>query len=595
MNLLEELNKLAASAFEKAGMDPAYGKITVSNRPDLSEYQCNGAMAAAKVYHKAPIQIANEVVPYLSEIEAFQDVNAVMPGFINLNVKAAYLRDFVATQAEKERFGAECPEKKKIVVDYGGPNVAKPLHIGHLRSAIIGESIKRILSFMGHETIGDPHLGDWGLQIGLIIERLKELYPDLPYFDASFTGEYPTEAPFTISELETIYPEASKKSKEDPEFFNRAHENTVLLQNGHPGYRAIWQHIIHVSVTDLKKNYDKLNVHFEMWKSESDAQPYIPDMIERFKKDGIAYLSDGALVVDVAEETDKHEIPPCIVVKSDGGSLYATTDLATVIMRMEDLNPDGMIYLADKRQDLHYTQFFRVSRKAGIVKPDTLLKFIGFGTMNGKDGKPFKTRDGGVMRLETLISDVNNAVREKMKERYEDGEVDEETAAKVALAAIKYGDLSNQATKDYNFDIDRFCSFEGNTGPYILYTIVRIKSILRKAGLYTDGAITLDTLKNASADFKGLTVDTPELKALYKSITGFPPCMEAAMNELAPHKVCVYLYELCDAFNGFYHETPILKEENETLRAQYLSLITFVLRILLSGIDVLGFEAPEKM
>lgn len=349
-------------------------------------------------------------------------------------------------------------------------------------------------------------------------------------------------------------------------------------------------------MTDLKKNYDKLNVHFELWKSESDAEPFIPEMIQKLKDDGIAYLSDGALVVDVQEETDKHEVPPCLVVKSDGASLYATTDLATVVMRMKEINPDSMVYLADKRQELHYTQFFRVSRKANFVRPETGLKFIGFGTMNGKDGKPFKTRDGGVMRLEALIGEVNDAVREKMKERYQDETINEDTVQKVALAAIKYGDLSNQATKDYNFDIDRFCSFEGNTGPYLLYTIVRIKSILRKAGVATEEVIDLSTVKKLlNTSFETISKESKELKNLLKSLASFPAMIRDAATELAPHKICGYLFQLSDAFNSFYHETPILKEEDETLKEQYMSLITFTLAVLLEGIDLLGFSAPEQM
>ncbi len=384
MNFSAVLNNVLADAFEKAGYDRSYGKVSVSNRPDLCEYQCNGAMAAAKTYHKAPIQIAEDVVKNLEGNAVFATAEAVKPGFINMNISTAFLSEYCQDMADKAHFGMELPKKKTIIVDYGGPNVAKPLHIGHLRSAIIGESIKRILKFMGNEVIGDTHLGDWGLQIGLIIEELKERKPELTYFDPNFTGAYPEEAPFTISELEAIYPAASAKSKEDPDFMERAHDNTLKLQSGDPACTAIWQHIIRVSVADLKKNYDNLNVSFELWKAESDAQPYIPDMIQSFKDQGIAYLSDGALVIDVAEETDKTEIPPCLVVKSDGASLYATTDLATIIWRMKDYHPDQMIYLADKRQDLHYTQFFRVARKAHMVEEDTKLNFIGFGTMNWK-------------------------------------------------------------------------------------------------------------------------------------------------------------------------------------------------------------------
>ena len=584
LSFMNELNRAMADAFEKAGYDPALGRVTVSSRPDLCEYQCNGAMAAAKLYHKAPIMIANDVVACIDENGPFQTFEAVAPGFINLTLSASYLSRFACRMANEEHYGVKTGDGRTVLVDYGGPNVAKPLHIGHLRSAIIGESVKRLLHYTGNETIGDTHLGDWGTPIGLIIEELKERKPELCYFDPAFTGPYPEEAPFTIAELEEIYPTASAKSKEDEAFRARALENTLRLQSGDPSCRALWQHIIRISVEDLKKNYDKLDVHFELWKAESDAQPYIEGMIEDLKARGIAHESQGALVVDVAEPEDKREIPPCLIRKSDGASLYATTDLATIIWRMKDY-PDlkQMVYLADKRQELHYTSFFRVARKASLVPEDMKLQFIGFGTMNGKDGKPFKTRSGGVMRLEALISEVEDAVREKMKERYD--EIDEETVSKVALAAIKYGDLSNQATKDYNFDIERFTSFEGNTGPYILYTIVRIKSILRRAGIENVSAKKLNDLPDGDRN----------LKALMMKICAFPDVVTDAAEELAPHKLCSYIFEISDAFNSFYHDTQILKESDEKKRNAYLSVLSLTKDVLETCIGLLGFTAPDKM
>ena len=365
--------------------------------------------------------------------------------------------------------------------DYGGPNIAKPLHVGHLRSAIIGESIKRICRYAGHKVLGDIHLGDWGLQMGLIATELKKRHPELPYFDENWQGEYPQEAPFTISELEEIYPAASAKSKEDADYKAEAMEATFQLQSGVPGMRALWKHIMEVSVTDLKKNYAALNVEFDLWKGESDVQDIIPGMVEKMKKDGYAHESDGALVVDVKEETDTKEIPPCMILKSDGASLYNTTDLATIVDRMDKYRPDKLIYMTDKRQDLYFEQVFRCARKTGLVEPETQLIHIGFGTMNGKDGKPFKTREGGVMRLENLIREINEEMYRKITDNREmEEEEAKETSRIVSLSAVKYGDLSNQASKDYIFDIDRFTSFEGDTGPYILYTIVRIKSILKK-------------------------------------------------------------------------------------------------------------------
>ena len=387
-------------AFEKAGYDKTYAKVTLSNRPDLCEYQCNGAMAAAKAYRKAPFVIANEVVEHLQGCACMEKAEAVNPGFINMTLDGTFVAEFLKEMATEEKLGVEEPEQKKtIIVDYGGANVAKPLHVGHLRSAVIGESVKRIAKYVGHHVIGDVHLGDWGYQMGLVITELRKRRPDLPYFDDSFTGEYPKEAPFTIGELEEIYPTASAYAKEHEEYKEEALKATFLLQNGHRGYTAIWKHIMNISVADLKKNYGNLNVEFDLWKGEADAQKYSPDMVEYMKKEGYAYEDQGALVVDVKEETDTKEIPPCMILKSDGAALYDTTDLATLIERQELYPPDEVIYVVDKRQELHFVQVFRCAKKTKIVPQDMELKFIGFGTMNGKDGKPFKTRDGGVMRL----------------------------------------------------------------------------------------------------------------------------------------------------------------------------------------------------
>ena len=591
--LIDLITEQVTNAFTGQGYDAKYGKVTLSNRPDLCEYQCNGAMAAAKEYKCAPFMISDKIAQALAENELFESVESVKPGFINMKVSPAYLAKYVSDmKADEGRFGCDkAAHPKTIIVDYGGANVAKPLHVGHLRSAVIGESIKRIGKFMGHHMIGDVHLGDWGLQMGLIIVELKERKPDLVYYDESYTGEYPKEAPFTISELEDIYPTASKKSKEDEAFREAAMEATSQLQAGRRGYRALLAHILDVSVTDLKKNYDNLNVSFELWKGESDAQPYIPDMVQMMKDKGFAYMSEGALVVDVKEDTDTKEIPPCIILKSDGASLYSTTDLATIVMRMQDYNPDAIIYLTDQRQSMHFVQVFRCARKTGLVGPDVELTHIGFGTMNGKDGKPFKTRDGGVMRLEYLLDEINEEMLKKITENQKEKEnldISEEeakqTAKTVALAAVKYGDLSNQASKDYCFDIERFTSFEGNTGPYILYTIVRIKSILKKY-----------TAKNTLPDAPILVAHSASEKNLMLVLSRFNAMMENAYEEKAPHKICAYIYELANAFNGFYHETKILSEEDLKVQASYIGLLVLTKNILETCIDVLGFSAPDRM
>ena len=576
-----------AEAFEKAGYDKAYAKVTLSNRPDLCEYQCNGAMAGAKSYRKAPIMIAEDVVALLKDSRCLSEVSAVKPGFINMKLKEEYVAEYLNQMEASEDLGLEKTKNPEmIIVDYGGPNVAKPLHVGHLRSAIIGESVKRISRKMGHKVLGDIHLGDWGYQMGLIITELKERKPELPYFDDAFEGEYPSEAPFTIGELEEIYPTASAKAKEDEAYRENALHATYLLQNGHKGYTAIWNHIMNVSVNDLKKNYANLNVDFDLWKGESDAQAYIPDMIERLKQDGYAHVDQGALVIDVQEEADTKEIPPCMIQKSDGASLYGTTDLATLVQREEDFHPDRVIYVVDKRQELHFVQVFRAAKKTGIISEKMNLKFLGFGTMNGKDGKPFKTREGGVMRLENLIAEINEEMYRKIDENrtVEEAEA-KETAKIVGMAAIKYGDLSNQASKDYVFDVDRFTSFEENTGPYILYTIVRIKSILNK---YQAAGHSLEGLQVAGAQ-------SESEKALMLEAVKYNEVMENAFEELAPHKICAYIYDLANAFNRFYHETKILAEEDETKQKSYIALLKVTKEILEDCIDVLGFEAPERM
>lgn len=593
--LLEEIGLVMGQAFAACGYDEALGKVTVSNRPDLCEYQCNGAMAGAKRYKKAPIVIANEVVAALQQIEGadmFASVEAVMPGFLNLRLNGDFLADYARRMAQDETFGCEREaEPKTIVIDYGGANVAKPLHVGHLRPAVIGESLKRILRFFGNRVIGDVHLGDWGMPIGLIIEELKLRKPELPYFDENYQGAYPEEAPFTIAELEEIYPTASAKSKEDAAFKEKAHEATFRVQNGDPAYSALLKHILNVSIPDLKKNYGNLNVTFDLWYGESNAQPYIPAMLQSMKEQGLAYESQGALVMDVKEEGDTKEIPPILLMKADGAYLYHTTDLATLVQREQDYHPASVIYVVDKRQELHFVQVFRCAKKSGIVSPDTKLIHIGFGTMNGKDGGPFKTRDGGVMRLEMLLSEIYDKVYAKMMENQTVPEAEAEEIAKtISLAALKYGDLSNQASKDYVFDVDRFSSFDGDTGPYILYTIVRIKSILQK---YYGDSVPAKSAKELADAFCAPTNDAE--KDLYLMLIRFNEYMQNSYEELAPHKICAFLFEVANRFNKFYHDTKILSETDAKTKEGYIALITLTKELLELSISLLGFSAPDRM
>ncbi|MCB2289260.1 arginine--tRNA ligase [Clostridium sp. CS001] len=585
--LIHILDDIVKEKFEKLGYDKEYGTVTVSNRYDLSQFQCNGALPAAKKYKKAPIMIANEVMEELQNEPTFEKVFIAGPGFINITVKDSFLTRYINDIYGDKKYGCTQPEKPMtIIVDYGGANVAKPLHVGHLRAAIIGESIKRISRFQGHNVIGDVHLGDWGLQIGMVITELKRRQSELPYFDEDFKGEYPWEAPFNIKELESIYPAASKLAKEDEKAMEEARNATFELQNGREGYVALWKQIIKVSVADLKKNYGNLNVEFDLWKGESDCQKYIPKLVNYLKENNYTYESEGALVVDVAKEDDTYTVPPFIVLKSDGASLYSTTDLATIWERVNDYNPDAIIYVVDKRQGLHFEQVFRCARKSQIVKADLSLEFIGFGTMNGKDGKPFKTREGGVMKLEDLIQTIQDKVKEKSQVNNADmsSENMDSIAIKVGVSALKYGDLSNQATKNYVFDIDRFASFEGNTGPYIQYTIVRIKSILNKA-----------QSKDISLPKVILGPSSDVERDLMLKLSKFNEVIEGSFIERAPHKICEYIFEISNIFNRFYHENRILKEENLEKRISWLNLINLTKDILETGLDLLGIETPEEM
>lgn len=585
-NLVDKLTELVQGKFESLGYSSEYGKVDVSNRPDLCQYQCNGALKAAKIYKKAPLVIASEVAEVLKQEEVFEDVTTVAPGFINITIKDSFLTNYINEIYKDEKFGCAVSENPMtVVVDYGGANIAKPLHVGHLRSAIIGESIKRIGRYLGHTVIGDVHLGDWGLQIGMVITEVERRQPNLEYFDESFTGEYSLEAPFTIDELEDIYPAASKLAKSDEEAMALAKKATAELQEGRRGYIALWKHIINVSVSDLKKNYADLNVEFDLWKGESDANPYINDMVKYFNDNNYTRISEGALVIDVEEETDKKPMPPIIIQKSDGASLYGTTDLATIIERVKDYNPNEIIYVIDKRQGLHIEQVFRCARKTKLVSDEMKFEFVGFGTMNGKDGKPFKTREGGVMRLQDLIS----IIKENVKERFENNdriaaEEGDEIARIVGLAALKYGDLSNIPTKDYIFDIEKFASFEGNTGPYILYTAVRIKSILNKA-------------KEELGDFTNvIAAPTSDVERdLMLAFVKFNDVVEGTFRDKAPNRICEFVYEISNLFNRFYHENRILTEENKEKKVSWLNLLTLTGNILETSLDLLGMEVPERM
>lgn len=594
-NFISLLQERVEKAFEECGYDIEYGKVIISNRPDLCEFQCDGALSAAKKYKKAPFLIAEEIVEKCKEHKEFEKIEVIKPGFININVSKDYLTKYCNNIINEEKFGCKMDENKTVVVDYGGPNVAKPLHVGHLRPAIIGESVKRIHKYFNNKVIGDVHLGDWGLQMGLVIEELKFRHPEWEYFNESYSGEYPKEPLFTVTDLEEIYPCASGKTKVDEnateeekekanQYKENARKNTAFLQEKKKGYYDLWKKIVEISVKDLKENYKKLNVDFDLWLGESDSQDYVKPMVEKMQNLGILYESNGAMVVDVQEKNDTTEINPCMVLKTGGVSCYQTTDLATIMQRQIDFNPDEIIYVVDKRQELHFIQVFRCARKAELIDQDAKLIFLGFGTMNGKDGKPFKTRNGGVMKLEDLINEVNKKVYEKMSNSKDINEEEKKEISKiVGLAALKYADLSNQISKDYIFDVDKFTSFEGKTGPYILYTIVRIKSILSK--FYENNTLKENKILNPVEDVE---------KNILLTISKYSEVLEEAYLENAPSKICTYLYELANTFNSYYQKVKILQGDSDRLESN-ISLLTLLKRIFENGIELLGFEAPERM
>jgi len=584
--IISKLTNILGKAFCEAGYDASYGKTAVSNRPDLCQFQCNGAMVGAKLYKKSPMQIANEVVEKL-EKNIFEKVEIVPPGFINLILKDEEIFNLIGKMAKDECLGlCKVSNGENIVIDYGGPNVAKPLHVGHLRSAIIGEAVKRLAKVLGYNAIGDVHLGDWGLQMGLIITQYAEENPDSVYFDEKYEGEYP-KLDITLDKLNEIYPKASSRSKVDEEYKERAQQATFELQKGRPGYIAFWKEILNISVNDLKKSYEKLNVSFEYWYGESDSEKYIPEMLEKFIKDGFAYESEGALIVDVEKPEDKAPMPPVIVRKSNGSQIYATTDLATIVQRIQDFNPKMILYFTDNRQGLHFEQVFRCAKKTGLVNEDVLLEWNGFGTMNGKDGKPYKTRDGGVMKLSDLIELVCNAALEKMKEAKTGIELSEaekqETALKVGIAALKFGDLINYRAKDYIFDLDKFMSFEGKTGPYLLYTIVRLKSILNKA---KDQGIKLGEIGAPKTDVE---------RDLMLKILTMNESFYQAFSDKAPSVICENAYQIAALANRFYYENKILAENDEERRGNLLALSEYVLNVLKLHMDILAIEVPDRM
>ncbi len=584
MVFTEYLSGIVADAFEACGYDRSLGVVTPSDRPELCQFQCNGAFGGAKLHRKAPAMIAGDVAAKLAENPLFAKAEVAMPGFLNLTLTDEALAAAVAEFATGERALVEpIGEGKTAIVDYGGPNVAKPLHIGHLRPAIIGEAIKRLCKASAFNTIGDIHLGDWGLQIGLVIAELRERNPEWRVFAEDFDPAVDTVPTLDVELLQEVYPFASGKSKQDDAFKAAAQQATYELQSGRAGFMALWDEIMRVSVADLKQNYNRLNVFYELWYGESDAEKYVGQLVDTLKAQNLLRESDGALVVDLATEEDTAPMPPVIIKKSDNSSLYATTDLATIIQRQQDYAPDIIWYVVDKRQSLHFDQVFRCAKKASLVPEACDLKHLGFGTINGADGKPFKTRDGGVMQLQTLLDTVTDAAMDKLKNSDYLNSLSEDekkaVAEKVGVAAIKFGDLINHRSKDYIFDMDKFLSFEGKTGTYLLYNITRIYSVLKKVDI-ADGALAIS--------------EDAERELCLKLLLS-PEAFGKALTEQAPNLVCENAYTIAQAFSKMYHDCPIASETDESKKAARVALCRLTKDILLKHLDILGIEAVENM
>ncbi|WP_225771307.1 arginine--tRNA ligase [Inquilinus sp. Marseille-Q2685] len=586
-SLASKLTETVAAAFAAEGLPPELGHVTVSNRPDLGQFQCNGALAAAKQALANPREIAQRVADRLAADPQFASVSLAGPGFINLSLTDAVLADHVDAQARDERLGVpKTNPPRRVVLDYGGPNIAKPMHVGHLRASIIGDSLRRLFRFAGDETIGDVHMGDWGTPMGMVISEIARRQPDLPYFDPDFTGPYPAESPVTMEDLEVLYPAASQASKADPARMEESRKATAELQAGRPGYRALWQHFIDVSIAGMQREFDSLGVHFDLWKGEAAVHDLIEPMVEDLKARGLAETDEGAVIVRVAEEGDRKEVPPLILVKSDGAFTYGTTDLATIVDRRQSLDPDLGLYVVDRRQSLHFEQVFRAARKAGLNgKSD--LEHLGYGTMNGPDGKPFKTRAGGVMKLYDLLDTATEIGLKRLEEAHlAEGYPEEERreiARRVGIAAVKFADLSNNPSSDYVFDLDRMLRFEGKTGPYLQYAAVRAKSLLRRAEGQGDAPGTILPAAN-EAD-----------RALMLQLGQLPDAVRNAYEKRAPNELCDFAYALAREFSRFYDACHVLSEPDPARRASWLGLAALTLRQLERVLDLLGIEIPDRM
>lgn len=582
MSLIKNIEKEIKNTIESSGYSLENFVLQPSSRPDLGQYQINDSMILAKKYGKNPRDIANDIVKELEKDKRFTNINIAGPGFINISLTDEYLTELLNMINTDITSVIDKKEPKKIILDYGGANVAKALHVGHLRSANIGEALKRLAILLGYEVLGDAHLGDYGRPLGFVVLEIKKRYPDLPYFDPNYTGDYSEiELPITNEELEKIYPEASRKAKEDENYLEEGRDVTAKIQNHIPGYYDLWKKVVDISKADIKNVYDALNVHFELWQGESDAAEYFNELEEFFEKSGVLIESSGAKIIEVKEETDKAPMPPLLFVKSNGTLSYETTDLATILERKKNYNPDEIWYLTDARQELHFIQVFRAAKKAKLVNDDIKLVWFGFGTMNGKDGKPFKTRDGGVMSLKGLINLIYDETIKRINPETVSADEKEKVAKTVAIAALKYADFLPYRGTDYIFEVEKFADLEGKTGPYLLYSTIRMKSLLNKA-------------KNIKQE-KATTITTATEREIILNLLGLPRVLDKALEAKSLNDIAEYLYKLTSQYNKFYSENKIITEENEYIRESWLILTTVVYNINMLLLNTLGISVPEKM
>ncbi len=582
MSIIKELNEDISKLVKEAGYETENLVLQPSGRRDLGEFQLNDAMTLAKTYKKSPRIIAEDIIKVLEQDNRFTNLNIAGPGFINITLTDKYLGELLTKIYENKNLNIDKRPRKKIILDYGGANVAKALHVGHLRSANIGEALKRLATLLGYEVIGDAHLGDYGRPLGLVVLEIKKRYPELPYFDEAYTGDFSeVEPPITNSDLEEIYPYASNKSKEDENYLEEAREITFKIQNHERGYYDLWKKVVEISKKDIKQVYDMLNVNFELWLGESDAAEYLDELTKIYEESNVLIESEGAQIIEVKEDSDTSPMPPLLFKRSNGTVSYETTDLATILQRQKEIKPDEIWYCVDARQGLHFDQVFRAARKVKLIEDKVVLEHIGFGTMNGKDGKPFKTRDGGVMSLKGLIALVEEETRKKINPATVSEEMKEEVAKTVAIAALKYADLLPFRGTDYIFEPEKFADLEGKTGPYLLYSTIRMKSLLTKGENFEIGKIT---------KFKSETE-----KDIALTILRLPTILNKALDSRSLNDITEYIYKLTSLYNKFYAENKILTEEDKELQKSWLTLTKIVYDINMTLLDVLAIKVPEKM